>query len=93
MSGKVSIYQKGFTLLIDQAEGNYKDHVFVQYASSFNPASGYAPNSGSLVWADGSITKVPASGINQPTSIKQVGGHTWYITSLGDGSVLKVTYE
>ncbi|HUZ58360.1 MAG TPA: hypothetical protein VMU83_06225 [Hanamia sp.] len=24
---------------------------------------------------------------------KQVNDYTWYVTSLGDGSVLKVTYE
>lgn len=93
MSGNVSIYEKGFTMLVDQAAGINSTHIFVQHASSFSPASGFAPNSGSLLWADGSTTKLLADGLNQPVGIKQVNDHTWYVTSLGDGSVLKVTYE
>ncbi|MEO9021082.1 MAG: ScyD/ScyE family protein [Ginsengibacter sp.] len=93
LSGNVSIYQKGFTMLVDQAAGNYSNRIVVQFASSFNPATAYAPNSGSLLWVNGSTTKVLADGLNQPVSIKQVNGYTWYVTSLGEGSVLKVTYE
>lgn len=93
MSGNVSVYQTGFTMLVDQAEGISSNHIFVQYAASFNPAAGFAPNSGSIVWANGSSTKVLADGLNQPVSIKQVNNYTWYVTCLGDGSVLKVTYE
>lgn len=92
LSGNVSVYQEGFTMLVDQAAGNYSNHIVVQFASSFNPASGYAPNSGSLLLVNGSTTKVLADGLNQPVAIKQVNNHKWYVTSLGDGSVLKVTY-
>ena len=93
LTGNVSVYQSGFTMLVDQAQGSSSNHIFVQHASSFNPASGFAPNSGSLVWANGSTTKVLASGLNQPVGVKQVNNHTWYVTCLGDGSVLKVTYQ
>lgn len=93
MSGSVSVYQAGFTMLVDQAEGISTKHIVVQFASSFNPTSGYAPNSGSLILVDGSTTSVLADGLNQPVSIKQVNDHTWYVTSLGDGSVLKVSYN
>jgi len=93
LSGSVSIYQKGFTMLVDQAAGNYPDHIVVQYASGFNPATGYEPNSGSLLWVNGSTSQVLTGGLNQPVSIKQANGYTWYVTSLGDGSVLKVTYN
>lgn len=92
-SGDVSVYQDGFTMLVDQAKGRYPYHIVVQYASSFNPASGYAPNSGSLIWVNGTTQKVLADGLNQPVGIKQVNSHTWYVTSLGDGAVLKVTYR
>ena len=93
LSGNVSIYQKGFTMLVDQAAGNYPNHIVVQYASAFNPATGYEPNSGSLMWVNGSTTQLLAGGLNQPVSIKQANDYTWYVTSLGNGSVLKVTYD
>lgn len=92
-SGNVSLYQNGFTMLVDQAPGIYSAHVVVQYASSFNPASGFAASSGALLLVDGSTSKVIADGLNQPVGIKQVNDHTWYITTQGDGSVLKVSYQ
>ncbi len=93
LSGAVSVYQKGFTMLVDQAKGHNSNHLVVQYASSFNPASGYAPNSGSLIWVDGTDQKLLVDGLNQPVGIKQVNNDTWYVTSLGEGSVLKVVYH
>ncbi len=93
LSGNVSVYQQGFTMLTDQDQGSYGNPVFVQYASSFSPATGFAANTGSLVWANGSSIKVLADGLNQPTGIKQVNSHTWLVTCLGDGSVLKVSYD
>lgn len=93
-SGDVSVYQSGFTMLVDQARGNDGKHLVVQYASSFSPASGYAPNSGSLIWADGQTqTPLTTEGINQPSSIKQINNYTWYVTSVADGSIIKVVYH
>lgn len=91
--GNVSIYQKGFTMLVDQAEGNYANRLMVQHAASFVPPGGFAPNTGSLVWANGTTMKPVAEGLNMPVAIKQVNAHTWYVTLLGDGSVIKVTYN
>lgn len=34
-----------------------------------------------------------ADGLNEPVDIKQVDQHTWYVTCLGDGTLLKVTYQ
>lgn len=93
LSGNVSVYQTGFTMLVDIVKGNNTDHLVAQHAASFNPASGFAPNSGSLVWVNGSSAMLLAEGLNQPTAIKQVDDHIWYIALLGDGSVLKVTYQ
>ncbi|MEO8824119.1 MAG: ScyD/ScyE family protein [Ginsengibacter sp.] len=93
MSGKVSVYQTGFTMLVDQAEGHGLNHIVVQHAASFNPASGFAPNSGVLLWVNGSTSTLLAGGLNQPVGIKQSNPYTWYVTSLGDGSVLKITYQ
>ncbi|MEO6893426.1 MAG: ScyD/ScyE family protein [Ginsengibacter sp.] len=93
MSGNVSVYQTGFTMLVDQAEGHGLNHIVVQHAASFNPASGFAPNSGELLWVNGSTSTLLAGGLNQPVGIKQANDYTWYVTSLGDGTVLKVTYQ
>lgn len=92
-SGNVSLYQKGFTSLVDLADGNYSGHIAVQYASSFNPASGFAPNTGALVWANGSTAEQLVGGLNMPAGIKQVNDHTWYVTCMGDGTVVKVWYN
>lgn len=78
-SGDVSVYQKGFTMLVGMVKGQNSIHLVVQYASSFNPASGYAPNSGALIWANGSDTTMLADGLNQPVAMKQINDHTWYI--------------
>lgn len=93
LSGEVSVYQTGFTMLVDIVEGMDSNHLVVQYATSFNPGSGFESNSGSLLWANGSTTTILAEGLNQPAGIKQVDDHTWYVTAMGDGEVLKVTYE
>ena len=79
-------------MLVDQAEGHFSTHIVVQYASSFSLATEFAPNSGALIWVNGTDSEVLAQGLNQPVGIKQVNPYTWYVTSLGDGSVLKVSY-
>lgn len=93
MSGDVSIYQKGLTMLVDQAKGSDSKHVVVQYASSFTPGSGFSPDSGALLWVDGKTQMPIAEGLNQPVGIKQVNSNTWYVISIAEGSVLKITYQ
>jgi hypothetical protein len=91
LSGQLSIYQSGFTSLVDLAEGIKSEHIAVQYASSFNPAAGFAPNTGSLVWVNGSNSDELLGGLNMPVDIQQVNNHTWYVTVMGDGTVIKVS--
>ena len=91
MSGAVSLYQDGFTTLVDIAEGNYGGRLVVQHAI-FGPM-GFTPNTGSLVWANGTTSTELAGGLNLPIGIKQLNHYTWYVTSIGDGTVLKVTYK
>ncbi len=90
MGGNVSIYQQGFTSLVDIAPGNYNGHIAVQFGTF--GATGFAPNTGALVWADGSTAEQLAGGLNMPVGIKQYNSRTWFVTSMGDGTVLKVTY-
>lgn len=88
-SGDVSVYQQGFTSLVDIAKGNYMGHLVLEYGTF--GATGFTPNTGRLVWSNGASINQLAGGLNLPTGLKQVNEHTWYVTSMGDGTLLKVT--
>lgn len=90
LTGQVSVYQDGFTSLVDIADGNWYGHMVLQYAT-FGP-TGFSPNTGALFMANGNSVKELATALNMPVGITQVNDHTWYITSMGDGTVLKATY-
>ncbi len=86
--GKVSLYQDGFTTLVDIDLGPDKRPLVLQLAT-FGP-QGFAPNSGKVIRATGTQNTVLLEGLNQPTAIERRGLKTWYVTSLADGKVLKV---
>lgn len=88
-SGKVSVHQKGFTSLVDIEQGNYQGRLVLEYGTF--GATGFAPNTGRLVWSNGTSVTQLAGGLNLPTGLKQVNNHTWYVTSMGDGTLLRVT--
>jgi hypothetical protein len=90
-SGALSVYQPGFTTLVDIAEGGRRGKLVLEHGQF--GAMGFVPNSGRLVWATGSSMKELTGGLNTPACLKQVNDHTWYVTSVGDGSLLKVTYD
>lgn len=90
LAGNVSVYQPGFTTLVDIADGNIYGRILLQYGG-FGPM-GFVPNTGALVLANGSVSTTLTSTLNKPVGLKQVNNHTWYITSMGDGTVLKATY-
>ncbi|TKK68483.1 ScyD/ScyE family protein [Ilyomonas limi] len=90
MSGSVSVYQDGLTTLVDIAEGHSLGHLVLQHATF--GLKGFEPNSGALVWANGKTIRQLAGGLNIPVGLKQVNIRTWYITSLGDGTLLKAAY-
>lgn len=90
LAGNVSIYQKGFTSLVDIAQGTFFSHLVVQHG--IFGATGFAPNSGAVLWVNGSTVTKLKDGLNLPTAVRQVSPFTWYVTSLADGSVLKLSY-
>lgn len=91
MQGNVSVYQDGFTSLVDIAKGFGNGHLILQYATF--GATGFNPNSGGLFLIDGTSAIKWADSLNMPVGIKQASEDTWYITSMGDGNVLKATYR
>ncbi len=91
LSGNVSVYQPGFTTLVDIAPGNILGHLVLSFGTF--GATGFMPNTGSLILTNGTSSEVLAGSLNMPVGIKQVNGHTWYITIMGDGTVVKAEYD
>lgn len=91
IQGAVSVYQNGFTSLVDIAKGFGDKHLVLQFATF--GATGFNPNTGSLYLIDGGTKTVWADALNMPVGIKQVSEDTWYISSMGDGTILKATYR
>ena len=87
----MSTYQQGLTTLVDIADGNIYGHVVLHYGTF--GAMGFIANTGSLMLVNGSSSTVLAGGLNMPVGIKQVNDHTWYITIMGDGTVIKAAYN
>jgi hypothetical protein len=91
LSGNVSVYQSGFTTLVSIADGGVYGHVVLHYGS-FGP-TGFNPNTGSLILVNGSASTVITDGLNTPAGLKQINNQSWYVTSMGDGTLLKVQYN
>lgn len=89
-AGAVSVYQQGFTSLVDIAAGGSLGRLVLGHGTF--GATGFGENTGTLTWANGTTMSLLADGFNTPAGLKQANEHTWYITSLGDGTLLKVTY-
>jgi hypothetical protein len=89
-SGATSVYQQGFTSLVDIAEGDHRGYLVLEHG--IFGATGFAPNTGRLVWANGSTITELTGGLNLPAALLQENDHTWYVTSVGDGTVLKIHY-
>lgn len=91
-AGVVSVYQQGFNSLVDvNLNQDATPGPLVLEYGQFGPM-GFAPNTGRLLKATGTGTAVLLSGLNLPTDIKQADAKTYYLTSLGSGTVQKLTY-
>ncbi|PSR53486.1 ScyD/ScyE family protein [Adhaeribacter arboris] len=91
LSGKVSLYQDGFTTLTNMTFDPVYNPVVVEHAQFTQ--QGFAPNTGRMVVA---TTNGPAkliTGLNQPTAIVRSGPLTYYVNSLADGKIVKVTNQ
>ncbi|RYF46163.1 MAG: ScyD/ScyE family protein, partial [Cytophagaceae bacterium] len=90
LMGKLSIYQQTFNSLVDvENDGNGKPLV-LEFAV-FGP-TGFTPNTGRLLRPNGTTSTVLLNKLNLPTDLKISNSHTAYITSMGDGALLKVTF-
>ena len=91
MDGTVSVNKKGLTTLTGIAPGNFLGHAVLHFASF--GATGFEPNTGSLLLTNGLKTQAIAEGLNMPAGIKQTNRQSWYVTSLADGTLLEISYR
>ncbi len=89
-AGVVSVYQSGFTTLVDIAQGNSLGRLVLEHGTF--GAMGFTPFTGKLKWANGTTSTMLTDGLNQPAGLKQADEHTWYVANYGSNSVLKVRY-
>lgn len=87
-SGNVSEYEKGFTTLVDVVLTDSNKPLALQFAE-FTPAFQFKPGSGTVWSAD---KKMVLGGLVMPTDIEKVYTNTYYVVSLGENKVYKLTY-
>ena len=88
--GDVSVYQQGFTTLMDIAKGGPLGRLVLEHGVF--GAMGFTPFTGKFVWANGATSTVLTDGLNLPGGLVQADEHTWYVTNYGSNSLLKVRY-
>ena len=90
LSGKLTVFQQSFNSLVDIENDGHGNYLALEHAV-FGPM-GFTPRTGRLLRARGTSSDVLLSGLNLPTDLQLSDNHTAYITSLGDGALLKVTF-
>ena len=91
LMGKYTLYQEGFTTLTDMTFDPAYNPVVVEHAQFGQ--QGFIPNTGKIVVAADNGQATFGSAINQPTAIVRSGPLTYYVNSLPDGKIFKVTNE
>ena len=88
-AGVVSVYQGGFTSLVDINLTTDPGALVVQHGVF--GAQGFAPNTGQIRRVASNGSSVAVDNLNLPTDLVQMDAHTYYVSSL-TGTVMKVTY-
>jgi len=89
-AGTVSLYQDGFTSLVDIILGADKQPIVVTVAEFGQ--MGFTPNTGRVSRTNGNQITPLLQGLNLPTSIVGGAANTYYISSLVNGTVQKISY-
>lgn len=90
LTGKLSVFQQAFNSLVDVENDGSGNYLVLEFAV-FGP-TGFTPNTGRVLRARGTTSDVLLDKLNMPTDLKIVNNHTAYLTSMGDGALLKVTF-
>ncbi len=90
LTGKLSVYQQGFNSLVDINTDAIAGPLALEYGQ-FGP-KGFVAKTGRLLRAQGTSSTVVRDSLNLPTDLKVLDAHTAYLTTMGDGSLKKITY-
>lgn len=94
-AGVMVPYKSGFTTLTHLTLTANNKPLLLHYADFTMPPGGpgnppgFKPNTGSVLNEDGAVL---FSGLDRPTDIKRWGDRTFYVLSLGDGTIKKLDY-
>ncbi|AKD57909.1 ScyD/ScyE family protein [Spirosoma radiotolerans] len=90
LTGKLRVFQQTFNSLVDIENDGNGNYLALEFAV-FGP-TGFTPKTGRLLRAKGSSSDIIFDALNMPTDLKVVDSHTAYLTSLGDGTLVKITF-
>jgi len=90
LTGKLTVFQQTFNSLVDIENDGNGNYLALEFAA-FGPM-GWTPNTGRLLRAKGTSIDILLDKLNMPTDLKVVDAHTAYLTSMGDGTVSKITF-
>jgi len=94
-AGVMVPYKSGFTTLTHLTLTVNNKPLLLHYADFTMPPGsmgnppGFKPNTGSVLNEDGATL---VSGLDRPTDIKRWGDRSFYVLSLGDGTIKKLDY-
>ena len=90
LTGKLTVFQQTFNSLVDIENDGSGNYLALEFAV-FGPM-GWTPKTGRLLRAKGTSSDVLLDKLNLPTDLKVVDSHTAYLTSMGDGTLAKITF-
>jgi len=89
LDGEVSVFHEGFSMAVDMTLDPDGDFVVAQFGG-FDPASGFIPNTGSIVrLTEGSVEQLTTD-LNFPAGIDFASNGDLYIAAFADGQLLRV---
>ncbi|QDK78703.1 ScyD/ScyE family protein [Spirosoma sp. KCTC 42546] len=90
LAGKLNVFQQTFNSLVDIENDGNGNYLALEFAI-FGP-TGFTPKTGRLLRAKGTSSDLLIEKLNMPTDLKLIDSHTAYLTSMGDGTLLKITF-
>ncbi len=88
--GGVSVYQQGFNSLVGVKLDGSLSPLVIEYGQFGQ--QGWVRNTGRILRASGTASTVILDKLDLPTDLKRIDANTYYLTSLGDGTVKKITF-
>ncbi|MFD1143702.1 ScyD/ScyE family protein [Larkinella insperata] len=90
LAGNLTVFQQAFNSLVDIENDGSGNYLALEFAV-FGP-TGFTPKTGRVIRAKGTSSEVVIDKLNMPTDLKVLDSHTAYLTSMGDGTLLKITF-